>query len=90
MPDHFHVLVEVAQGQSLEDFVKHFKQKSGFRLKRLIGKPIWQISYYDRILRKEGAVVDVAAYIWDNPVTAGLVSDPWEYPWSGPVPLTQA
>jgi REP-associated tyrosine transposase len=91
MPDHFHVLVEVAVGNTLEDFVKLLKQVSGFRVKRLTGKPVWQISYYDRILRKEDAVVDVAAYIWDNPVKAGLAADPWEYPWSGPrQAITQA
>jgi putative transposase len=90
MPDHLHALVAVAPNESLEDFVKVFKQVSGFRVKRLTGKPVWQTSYYDRILRREEAVVDVAAYIWDNPVKVGLADSPADYPWSGPRHVAQA
>jgi REP element-mobilizing transposase RayT len=75
MPDHLHGLLDAPADESLEDFVKLFKQVSGFRIKRLTGKPVWPVSYYDRILRKQDAIVDVAAYIWDNPVKHGLAAD---------------
>jgi REP-associated tyrosine transposase len=91
MPDHFHVLVEVTAGKTLEDFVKILKQASGFRVKRLTGNPVWQISYYDHIFRKEDAAVDVAAYIWENTVKVGLTANRCDYPWSGPrYAITQA
>ena len=84
MPDHVHLLVEVPEGVSLRTFVKHLKQLSGHALKRKTGSEPWQISYYDHILRKEENILDVARYIWDNPVRKGLVSERAEYPFSGP------
>jgi putative transposase len=84
MPDHAHLLVEVPEGISLEAFVRHFKQLSGHALKRKTGFEAWQISYYDHILRKEERMLDVARYIWDNPVRKGLVSERAEHPFSGP------
>jgi REP element-mobilizing transposase RayT len=76
MPDHLHGLLEAPADESLQDFVKLFEQVSGFGIKHLTGKLVWQVSYYDRILRKEDAIVDVAAYIWDNTVKHGLATDP--------------
>jgi REP element-mobilizing transposase RayT len=84
MPDHVHLLAEMPEGVSLEAFMKHFKQLSGFRLKAQTGKPAWQVSYYDHVLRREEAVRDVARYIWSNPVRAGLIDDARDYPYSGP------
>ena len=84
MPDHVHLLIEIPEHTSLEDVIHHFKTVSGFALKRITGEPAWQTSYYDHILRREEALEDIAAYIWANPVTEGLVEDAREYPWSGP------
>jgi len=84
MPDHAHLLVEVPERVSLGAFVRHFKQLSGYALKRNTGFEAWQVSYYDHILRKEENILDVARYIWDNPVRKGLVSERAEYPFSGP------
>jgi putative transposase len=72
MPDHVHILVQVADDTSLTKFVRLFKQLSGYRLKQESGIFQWQTSYYDHILRKNEAVIDVARYIWENPVRAGL------------------
>ena len=84
MPDHVHALVEMPEGVSLEDFAHRFKQLSGFRLKNLTGSFAWQTSYHDHVLRTEEAIVDVAHYVWDNPVKEGLVESWLEYPSSGP------
>jgi REP element-mobilizing transposase RayT len=84
MPDHAHLLVQIPEGVSLQDWARRAKQLSGFRLKRATGDFAWQISYYDHILRREEALIDVAKYIWENPVTAGLVTAPELYEWSGP------
>jgi putative transposase len=84
MPDHVHLLVEVPEGVSLGAFVQHFKQLSSHALKRKTGLEAWQISYYDHILRNEESILDVARYIWDNPVRKGLVSDRAKYAFSGP------
>ncbi len=84
MPDHLHLLVSGQDDSSLTDFVRQFKQLSGHRYKREHGAPLWQISYYDHVLRRDEDLVTVARYIWDNPVRAGLVQYRSEYPFSGP------
>ena len=89
MPDHVHILVAIEEGTSLTDFAKHFKQLSGFRLKRVTRQPVWQISYHDHVLRREESLLDVARYIWENPVNEGLVPLRTEYPFSGPRELLE-
>ena len=71
MPNHVHLLVEVPEGVSLRAFVQHFKQLSSHALKQMTGAEAWQISYHDHVLRREESVLDVARYIWDNPVRRG-------------------
>jgi REP element-mobilizing transposase RayT len=87
MPDHFHVLVGLPEGGSLQKFVRLFKQLSGYHLKQVIGDFAWQTSYYDHVLRNEETIHDVAIYIWQNPVEEGLAATWEEYPFSGPQAL---
>jgi putative transposase len=63
MPDHIHLLVEMPGGVWLQEWAKRAKQLSGFRLKRASGDFAWQVSYYDHVLRREEALIDVAKYI---------------------------
>ena len=80
MPDHLHILVE---GESLIDFVRKFKQITGYRYKQNTGKKLWQKSFYDHILRDEENIKDVSFYIFTNPVRAGLVEKFTDYPYTG-------
>ena len=89
MPDHAHVLVTVGEGGSLAEFARRFKQLSGYRLKQKAGVPAWQTSYYDHVLRREESLLDVARYIWENPVKEGLAVDRVAYPFSGPRDLLE-
>lgn len=89
MPDHLHLLVAGQDGSSLQDFVRHFKQVSSYRFKRTHGSGLWQISYYDHVVRRDEDVGQIAAYIWDNPVRAGLVGNRLEYAFSGPRELME-
>lgn len=84
MPDHVHLLVESRGGQSTEAFMRYFKQLSGFAFKKRTGQHLWQVSYYDHVLRTEEAIRPIADYIWANPVRAGLVRSREAYPYSGP------
>jgi putative transposase len=84
MPDHLHVLVAGSDGAALRPFVQQFKQVTGYRYKRRKGEGLWQISYYDHVLRRDEDVEALSRYIWGNPVRAGLVGVPEEYPLSGP------
>jgi putative transposase len=84
MPDHVHLLVSGNGDSSLSDFVRHFKQLSGYRYKREHGAQLWQISYHDHVLRTDEDLLAAARYIWDNPVRAGLVPNRTGYRFSGP------
>jgi putative transposase len=81
MPDHAHLLV---QDPDVVEFVRLFKGRSTSPARRYkSGRRLWQRSFYDHGLRREESVETVAKYIFENPVRAGLVENPAEYPWSG-------
>lgn len=64
--------------------MQRFKQTSGYRFKAKRGQPLWQRSFYDHVLRGEEDMEEVAEYIWNNPVRAGLAEEREEYPFWGP------
>jgi len=45
--------------------------------------PLWQIGYFDRVLREEDDTRAVVGYILNNPVRAGLAVRGVEYPFNG-------
>jgi REP element-mobilizing transposase RayT len=90
MPDPLHLLAGGRSDNSyLIDFVKDFKQRTGYWFRNvrrgLKASPtvLWQRSYHDHILRSTEATRETAEYVLFNPVAAGLVSSPDEYPYSG-------
>jgi putative transposase len=84
MPDHSHILaVGLTEGCGLAKAVRAFKGIGTVRARRLGIRNLWQSSYYDRILRSSESFDAVAAYIFENPVRAGLVKDAHEWPFSG-------
>jgi putative transposase len=84
MPDHLHVLAEGAQPRcDLREFIRLFKLRTAFEFRKAHRKPLWEMSYYDHVLRPVDSIEDVACYIWWNPVRKGLCSHPREFPYSG-------
>jgi putative transposase len=84
MPDHVHVLTEALDERSDGlRFIKRAKQLSGFYYAKRFGHRLWQRYGFERVLRNEDATLSVARYIFENPVRAGLVSRPEEYPFIG-------
>jgi REP element-mobilizing transposase RayT len=70
MPNHLHVIIVIdnaAAGRThqmgLGNIVGGYK--SG--VSRLCGRPIWQRSYYDHIIRNEEDYLRIAEYIQNNP-----------------------
>jgi len=83
MPDHLHALVLGRHDAAdLIRFVQRFKQVTAFDFKRESGLRLWQQSFYDRALRVEEDLADVAAYILNNPLRSGLADDSNDYPLS--------
>lgn len=84
MPDHVHFLVAgTSDGSDLQRFVSIAKQRSAHVARQRIHGRLWQPGYFDRILRNDDDIVDVARYILANPVRAGLVESPLDYPFIG-------
>ena len=84
MPDHVHLLVEGVHSESnLQRFVRNWKQRTAFWFKREKRAALWQRGYYEHILRSDESVEQKARYVLENPVRAGLVEHPGDYPWLG-------
>jgi putative transposase len=84
MPDHLHILIEGevdhADGRR---FIARAKQLSGFYYSQKFRETLWQRYGFERVLRNDEATLSVARYIVENPLRAGLVAAPAEYPFSG-------
>ena len=80
MPDHVHFVIKQLQG-SLAPSMASFSKFTGLLLnERLEHKgSFWQQGYYDHGLRGEKSLEAYLAYIWLNPVRAGLVQKPEEW-----------
>jgi len=84
MPDHLHLLVESQRDDcNLKRFVARAKQYSGFYFRRANRQRLWQRYGYERVLRTEEQTIVVARYVVENPVRAGLVVSPLDYPFWG-------
>ncbi len=83
MPNHVHMLV------TPKSVSKHWlgplKGFTGVEANRMLGRsgPFWQGESYDHLVRDADEFRRTALYIANNPVKAGLVADPDQYPWSG-------
>ena len=86
MPDHVHFLARGREdASSLIKFVQNFKQRTAYHFKQASGDQLWQQSYFDRVIRADDDLEDVAAYIFQNPVAEGLTADAASYALSGGV-----
>ena len=50
--------------------------------RRLSGDRLWQDGFFDRVLRPDDDTMAIARYRAQNPVRAGLVSQPEEHPFT--------
>lgn len=86
MPDHIHLFVRIEGGSKLSDFVRLLKQELTKTLRGLgVQDDIWQPGFFDRLLRYSESYYSKWNYVRENPVRAGLVREPDEWPWQGEV-----
>jgi putative transposase len=87
MPDHLHCFVAVApEGLSLSKWVQILKVTLA---KPLRGQghegPFWQKGFFDHVLRSGESYSREWEYVRRNPVEAGFVKEPEEWPFQGEV-----
>ncbi|MEI8229985.1 MAG: transposase [Candidatus Peregrinibacteria bacterium] len=76
MPDHCHLLMRVPEPATISRVMNAFK--SGLTFDTGIGK-MWQQRFYISLADDPA---EAKHYIHMNPVKAGLVENPQDYPWS--------
>ena len=83
MANHVHLLV--TSRAPLSAWLRSLKGFSGHEALRMLnrrGKPFWQDESYDHLVRDDDEFARIRPYIEWNPVKAGLVNVPEEFPWS--------
>jgi putative transposase len=83
MPDHLHLLMAVRGDMTIEKATQLIKGRFSYRLKRefqYLGD-VWQRGFSETRADDEECLLRYREYIAQNPVKAGLVESPGQYPY---------
>ncbi len=88
MPNHVHVVLEPIANHTLSEIVRGLKGFSAIKINKLLGRkgPLWQIDYFDRLVRDDDHFDRLVRYLEWNPVKAGLCFEPKAWFWSSAHP----
>jgi putative transposase len=87
MPDHVHMIFTPLRDEngtfSLAEIIQGMKGASAHRINKSLGRKgtVWEQEFFDRALRQDEDIDVKLDYILANPVRAGLVQNPLDYPW---------
>ncbi|MDF1514606.1 MAG: transposase [Anaerolineae bacterium] len=89
MPNHVHMVFTPTLRadetyRSLDSIMHSIKSFTAHQAKKILGRKgaFWQSESYDHVVRDAKEGNRIAAYIIYNPVKAGLVDDPDDWPWT--------
>ena len=84
MPEHLHALLVPRNGASISQLLQSIKGYTARHVNEKLDRlgPLWQRSFYDRMIRDERQLLKTVESVHMNPVMAGLVEDPEKYPFS--------
>jgi REP element-mobilizing transposase RayT len=88
MPNHVHTLFQTLPGWSLNTVVGSWKTFTANAIGRIVREPgqpsphVWHPEFWDRYIRNSNHFATALAYIHENPVKAGLVGRPEDWPWT--------
>lgn len=95
MPDHIHMFIRIGRDMKLSRWESGLKQCLGKTLAQLGYKrtiipqskleSFWQPGFFDHLLRHNESYAEKWDYVWHNPVRAGLVVKPEDWPYQGEV-----
>lgn len=86
VPDHLHViLVGTHEGSRPKEAMDEFKETTGTWFAQNRPEFKWQKNYHDHIIRASDDWRNHVRYILRNPVRAGLVENPLDYPYMGSI-----
>jgi REP element-mobilizing transposase RayT len=83
MPNHVHVLFEVAE-KPMGEIIADWKEYTAREANKLLNRRgrFWAVDYWDTFMRNPSHEVQARNYAERNPVKAGLVSAAKDWPWS--------
>ena len=84
MPNHVHLVLEVVDGPALSkamhglnlSYALYYRKRHAYR------GHLWQDRFKSLLIDRESYLLECGRYVELNPVRAGLVREPREYPWS--------
>lgn len=81
MPNHFHLLLTIESGMTIERAVRFVKGGFSFRAGKELGMrtPVWQKGFSEVRISDAQAFLQVRMYIHNNPVERHLVANPADY-----------
>lgn len=81
MPDYFHWLLQLTD-EPLSVIMRELKGVSARKINRRLCRygELWQQSYFDRAIRDDEDIRQIARYIVANPLRAGLARNLGDYP----------
>jgi len=84
MNNHFHLAAIVQDANGFPPAIGRLKGWTSLQLQRVTGQPppIWERRYDDNVIQDDRELLQVIQYIHNNPVRAGIVACPEDYPWS--------
>jgi putative transposase len=83
MANHVHILIEPqAPLAQITQRMKGSTSREANLLLNRTGRPFWQSESFDHWVRNQGEWGKIRTYIERNPVAAGLVEKPENWPWS--------
>ncbi|MGV8074548.1 MAG: transposase [Syntrophobacteraceae bacterium] len=95
MPEHVHALIHFSEQGQLSIFMSQWKRRSSMELKLLyrnklraygqtidLDGPMWQAKYYVFNIFSQKKAREKLDYMHNNPVKAGLVHNPVDWPYS--------
>jgi putative transposase len=85
MPDHLHLFVRGPDDFQLGRWVGTLKQTLAKQIASTGTTPIWQRGFFDHLLRSDESYAQKWNYVRENPVRAGLVHNPDDWPYSGEI-----
>ena len=91
MPDHFHLLVTISHGMTIERALQFIKGGFAYRAGKELGMqaPVWQKGFSETRIETREAYRNAREYIYSNPVKKGLAVSPSEFPYSSANPTCE-
>jgi len=84
MNNHIHLLIETKENSSLSKVMQGINLAYTLWFNRKNGKVghLWQDRYKSAVVERDSYLLECGRYIERNPLRAGIIKDPREYPWS--------